>query len=73
MEKYRFRIYGDNAENLNVPYQDELPILFECTFYTNDNETEEGLNEITDTIYKVYNNPQRIGAPMSKGRVDRVE
>jgi len=68
MKKYRFRIFGDNAEKLDVPHDGVLPILFEAVFYSN--EDEDALDKMTDEIFKVVNNPQRVGAPMSKGKVE---
>lgn len=71
MKKYRFRILGDNAENLNIPYHDGSPILFEIIFYSN--EDEGARNRMADEITKIANNPQRVGAPMSRGNVEAIE
>lgn len=71
MKKYRFRIFGDNAEKLDVPHDGDLPILFETVFYSN--EDEGAINKMTDEIFKLVNNPQRVGAPMSKGKAEPIE
>lgn len=62
MNKYTFRIYGDNAELLPVDYEGDTPVLFACTFLAANMQDAEALRE---TIFGLYNNPQRIGAPMS--------
>ena len=73
MHKYRFTIHGDNAEKLQVPYHDIWPVLLECTFYVRGGETEAELDKITDGILHAFDNPQRLGAPMSKGTLERIE
>lgn len=71
MRKFTFKIYGDNAElNLPVDYENGLPILFECTFLAANIGEAEILQR---DIFALYNNPQRIGAPMALSGISIVQ